>query len=102
MKPTRETIMQAIRPIDDPELGMSLVDMGLIYKVDISKSGNVAVEMTLSSPACPVGPQLISLVKNAVLAVDGVRNVDVELVWDPPWNPAEMATDEVKDALGIW
>lgn len=102
MKITKEKIIEAIRPVEDPDLGMSLVDMGLIYEVNIGKKNNVDIKMTLSSPACPIGPQLMTDVDMAVRVLDGVDQVNVELVWDPPWDPETMAVDEVKDALGLW
>lgn len=102
MELTKENIIDAIKPVQDPDLGMSLVDMGLIYDVAIDKDNNINIKMTLSSPACPIGPQLMTDVDMAVRTLDGVNQVNVELVWDPPWDPETMAVDSVKDALGIW
>jgi metal-sulfur cluster biosynthetic enzyme len=102
MKVTKEQVLEYIKPVEDPELGFSLVDLGLIYDIDISDNNDLYIKMTLSSPACPIGPELMSMVRTAALSIDSVSNVDLELVWDPPWNPEEMASDEVKDALGIW
>jgi len=102
MKLNKEEIIEAIRPVEDPDLGMSLVEMGLIYDVAIDKENNINIKMTLSSPACPIGPQLMTDVDMAVRTLDGVSQVNVELVWDPPWDPETMAADSVKDALGIW
>ena len=102
MKLTKELILETIRPVNDPDLGMSLVDMGLIYDIKIGKKGKIKIKMTLTSPACPIGDILISQIRSEILLLDGVTDVDIEMVWDPPWNPEEMATDEVKDALGIW
>ena len=102
MKLNKEQIIEAIKPVEDPDLGMSLVDMGLIYDVAIDKKNKVEIKMTLSSPACPIGPQLMTDVDMAVRELDEVSDVKVELVWDPPWDPETMASDSVKDVLGIW
>ena len=102
MQLTEEYIREYLRPIEDPDLGMSLVDMGLIYELEISEANNINIKMTLSSPACPIGDQLMSAVENYAKAIDGVNDVNVELVWEPLWNPETMASDEVKDMLGIW
>lgn len=102
MKLTKEKIIEAIQPVEDPDLGMSLVDMGLIYDVAIDKDNNINIKMTLSSPACPIGPQLMTDVDMAVRELGEAKQVNVELVWDPPWDPETMAADSVKDALGIW
>lgn len=102
MKLNKEEIIEAIRPVEDPDLGMSLVEMGLIYDIVIDKENSINIKMTLSSPACPIGPQLMTDVDMAVRTLDGVSQVNVELVWDPPWDPETMAADSVKDALGIW
>jgi metal-sulfur cluster biosynthetic enzyme len=99
---TKDVILKQIKPVDDPDLGMSLVDMGLIYDIKIINKSRVEIKMTLSSPACPIGPHLMAMVKKAVLDLEDVKETEVELVWDPPWDPATMATDTVKDALGIW
>jgi len=101
-RPTQAEVIDALRPVEDPEVGFSIVDMGLIYSVDVAKAGAVRVEMTLTSPMCPLGPQIISAVHVAAESVPGVEEVNVELVWSPPWDPAQMATEEVKDRLGIW
>ena len=102
MKLTKEKVFNAIRPVDDPDLGMSLVDMGLIYDVEIDDDNNLNIQMTLSSPACPIAPYLMSEVENAVRTLEEVNQINVELVWEPPWDPETMAADSVKDALGIW
>lgn len=87
-----EHITEALREVHDPELGMNIVDLGLVYNTEID-DGNVRVEMTLTSMGCPVGPQLVQEVKEAVSSVDGVRDVTVEIVWRPAWNPAMMSED---------
>nr|MBN2276165.1 DUF59 domain-containing protein [candidate division Zixibacteria bacterium] len=102
MKLTRELILEHISPIEDPEMHIGLVDLGLIYDVDIKKDGVVNVTMTLTSPVCPIGPELSMMVQKKIEELEGVTDVNVYIVFDPPWDPAEMASDEAKDELGIW
>ncbi len=102
MKLTEKSILEHIAPLKDPEMQLGLVDLGLIYDLAISDDSIVNVKMTLTTPMCPIGPELMIMVKMAIEEIEEVKEVRVELVWDPPWNPQEMATDEVKDALGIW
>ncbi len=100
---TTEEVWDAIKPVVDPEVRLGIVDLGLVYDVQTEHDGrDVTVKMTLTSPMCPVGPMLMSAVHENVALLPGVENVNVELVWDPPWDPRIMATDEVKDMLGIW
>ena len=102
-KLTPERVLEALRPIQDPEIFLSIVDLGLIYGVDVSESGaKVVVRMTLTGPGCPVGPQILAAVHNTVSRIPAVTEPDVQLVWDPPWNPVIHASDDAKDALGIW
>jgi metal-sulfur cluster biosynthetic enzyme len=101
MELTRENVLQALRPIEDPEIHLSIVDLGLIYDVEVEDE-RVAVKMTLTSPMCPVGPAIIQQVKDKVQSLEGVKSAAVDLVWDPQWDPRTMATDEVKDKLGLW
>ncbi len=100
--PTPEDVMNALKPIHDPEIRIGIVDLGLIYDVAVEDSGKVLVKMTLTTPACPFGEQLLTEVHREVSAMDGVSEVEVSLVWDPPWDPREMASDLAKDILGIW
>ncbi len=100
--PTKEEILAKLEPIEDPELGLGLVDLGLIYDVMILDNRIVNVLMTLTTPGCPYGPQLIKAVERAVKEMDGVEKAEVEVVWDPPWDPTEMASEYAKDVLGIW
>jgi metal-sulfur cluster biosynthetic enzyme len=99
--PTKEEILEALQDVVDPEMGLSLVDLGLIYEIGIVDN-TVNVIMTLTSPACPFGPTLIDEVRYTVSKLDGVEKADVEVVFDPPWNPEQMASDAAKDVLGIW
>lgn len=98
-KPGTEPIWAALCEVNDPELHMNIVSLGLVYEVD--KKGDVAeIKMTLTSPGCPYGPQLIYAVDHAANTVDGVESVDIDVVWDPPWGPERMS-DEAKLELGF-
>jgi len=99
--PTEEQMKAALRPIQDPEIHLGILDLGLIYGVQSEPNGTVRVRMTLTSPACPVGPLLQAQVHAALLKLPGVKEAKVELVWDPPWDPRTMATDEIKMELGL-
>ncbi|MDA0269409.1 MAG: iron-sulfur cluster assembly protein [Chloroflexi bacterium] len=100
--PTNEEIHETLRKVEDPELRMSIVDLGLVYRAEIDDQGVVTVDMTLTSPGCPVGPMLQGMIFHTLTQMDGVMDVEVNLVWSPPWDPKTMASDEVKMALGIW
>ena len=101
--PTREEVMEAIQPVSDPELGFSVVDLGLIYDIELDEANkSVVVKMTLTSPACPVGPQIMGAIHTQCLDLADVEDVDVQLVWIPNWDPTTMASDDVKMMLGIW
>src|SRR6202051_455411 len=99
--PTETQIRDALRPIQDPEIHLGILDLVLIYGVQSDPNGTVRVRMTLTSPACPVGPLLQAQVHSALLKLPGVKEAKVELVWDPPWDPRTMATDEIKMELGL-
>ncbi len=102
-KLTKEDVMQALKPIQDPELSIGIVDLGLIYNVDFQNDGKkVLVEMTLTSPGCPVGPQLMAAVHTKAAAIPGVEDAEVKLIWTPKWDPKIMASEEAKDQLGIF
>jgi len=96
----REPIIAALRTVHDPEIPINIYDLGLIYKIDIKANGDVAVDMTLTAPACPVAGMMPLMVKDAVATVEGVGEVTVELVWDPPWGQEHMS-DEAKLQLGM-
>lgn len=95
-------VIEALRPIHDPEIRIGIVDLGLIYDIDISADAEVTVKMTLTTPACPYGEMLIGMAHRAAEQVEGVKKVEVVLVWDPVWDPKEMCSDLAKDQLGIW
>lgn len=96
----RENVIAALRTIYDPEIHVNILDLGLIYQLDIDPQGNIEIEMTLTAPACPVAGTFPGIVEAAVSEVQGVNSVHVELVWEPPWSIDSM-TDEVKLELGL-
>lgn len=96
----REPIIAALRSVYDPEIPVNIYDLGLIYSIDIAQNGDVAIEMTLTAPGCPVAGMMPVMVKNAVQQVEGVSEVTVELVWEPPWTQANMS-DEAQLQLGL-
>jgi metal-sulfur cluster biosynthetic enzyme len=100
--PSKDQIIEVLKPIQDPEIRIGVVDLGLIYDVIIGDDGVVKVKMTLTTPACPYGEMLISMVHREVEQLEGVTKVEVILVWDPVWDPKEMCSDYAKDMLGIW
>lgn len=99
---TRDQVIEALRTIRDPELDLNIVDLGLVYKVDVMLGGAlIQVDMTLTSPMCLFGPQLVEDVREKVMRLDGVVNVDINLVWRPRWDPAEHASEEARAHFGI-
>lgn len=84
-------IVAALKEIFDPEIPVNIYELGLIYKVDVNKDKDVYVEMTLTSPACPVAQEMPGWVQSAIMPLEGVRHVDVDIVWDPTWDPSMMA-----------
>jgi len=96
---TKDEIFQAISTVIDPEVGFNLVEMGLIYDANSDDEGNVKVTMTLSTKACPLHQMILQWVKEAVEKLPNIKEVDIEVVWEPEWN-ISMADDNVKKALG--
>ena len=93
--------LDALREVIDPELMINIVDLGLIYEVQPGDGGIVAVDMTLTSPACPAGPQIMQQAKMALERLDSVTEAVINLVMTPPWSPDRM-TDEARDQLGLF
>jgi metal-sulfur cluster biosynthetic enzyme len=94
-------IFAQIETVHDPEIGLPITEMGLVY--EIATDGSQAnIKMTFTSMACPMGAQIKAEVEESCLRVDGIDSVDVEIVWSPRWDPKEMATDMAKDYLGIF
>ncbi len=87
---TPETVRKALRGVKDPELNLNVVDIGLIYDITVGEAGEVHVNMTLTSPGCPSGPEIVGDVKRAVEDLEGVTSVSVEIVWEPYWTPERM------------
>jgi metal-sulfur cluster biosynthetic enzyme len=88
--PTPDALRKALRAVKDPELNLNIIDIGLVYDIEVDSSGDVRVRMTLTSPGCPAGTDIIDDVKRVLRDMEGVRSVDVELVWDPYWTPEKM------------
>ena len=87
---TPEAVRKALRAVKDPELNLNIIDIGLIYDVIVGDSGDVRVAMTLTSPGCPSGPEIVGVVKRTVEDLEGVGNVEVEIVWETFWTPERM------------
>ena len=104
MPVNEDTIREALKQVVDPELFINVVDLGLIYGVtttDVEEKTNIKIEMTLTSPACPAGPQLVGQSKAVLGRLEGAGEVEVRLVMTPPWSPDKM-TEEARDQLGIF
>ena len=98
---SEERVLDALRHVVDPELGINIVDLGLVYDVDISPDGLVHVEYTLTTMGCPIGPLIEHQMESFLAGVDGVKQVEAEMVLRPPWTP-EMMSEEAKAALGYF
>jgi metal-sulfur cluster biosynthetic enzyme len=104
MPVTEDAVREALKQVVDPELFVNVVDLGLIYLVETQEAGektDVKIEMTMTSPACPAGPQLIAQAQKVLGALEGVGNVEVKMVMVPPWTPDRM-TETARDQLGIF
>jgi metal-sulfur cluster biosynthetic enzyme len=105
MPVAEDNVREELKKVIDPELFVNIVDLGLIYEIKIDETeegkSNVAINMTMTSPACPAGPQLLGQSKDFVGRLEGVADVDVRLVMDPPWTPDRM-TEDARDQLGIF
>ena len=95
-----ESVIEALREIYDPEIPVNIYDLGLIYGVDVTPDADVVVTMTLTTPHCPVAESMPGEVELRVSSVPGVRDAEVSLVWDPPWDPTKMS-DEARLELGM-
>lgn len=104
MAVTEPAIIDALKNVVDPELRVNVYDLGLIYGVGLEDAGdktNLRVAMTMTTPACPYGPELVQAVRDALGALEGAGTVDVELTFSPPWTPDRM-TDDARDQLGLF
>ncbi len=97
---TETDIKEKLKEVMDPEINYNIVDLGLIYGAQV-EGEKVTVDMTLTSPMCPLGPQIMSSVHSKLLTLPMVKDVKVNLVWSPPWNPRTMASEDAKMHLGI-
>jgi metal-sulfur cluster biosynthetic enzyme len=98
---TKDVVLESLKEVYDPEIGINIVDLGLVYDVDIANNNDVDVTMTLTSMGCPLGPVIISDVQKAVGTLGTAGEVHVRIVWSPPWSP-DLMTEDAKDELGIW
>jgi metal-sulfur cluster biosynthetic enzyme len=96
----QDTLLSALRTVKDPELNVNVVDLGLVYSIQ-THDDQVDVEMTLTSPACPVGPEMLRNAAAALEKIEGVTKANVKLVMSPPWSPEKMS-DAARDELGIF
>jgi FeS assembly SUF system protein len=96
-----DDIIAALKTVHDPEIPVDVYELGLIYKVDLSDDRDVAIEMTLTAPGCPVAGEMPGWIEDAVGKVEGVRSARAELVFEPPWDPSKMS-DEAKLALNMF
>lgn len=99
---TSAELRAAIEPVIDPEIGISILHLGLIYDTKMLEGDIAYVLMTLTSPMCPMGPQIMNDVHQALAKAPGVKDVKVELTFNPPWDPKTMADDDTKMMLGIF
>jgi FeS assembly SUF system protein len=98
--PLYDPVVEACRTVHDPEIPVNIFDLGLVYTIAIDDESDVRIAMTLTAPGCPVAGEMPGWVADAVLAVPGVRNVDVDLVWEPQWG-MDMMSDEARLELGF-
>ena len=98
MQITKEDVLSALSEVYDPEIPVSIVDMGLIYKVDVDPDNNIDVDMTMTTKGCPMHSMITYQAQKRIEKMDGVGKVKVNLVWDPPWSP-DMISQKIKDRL---
>ena len=100
-RPSEDAIVAACQAVYDPEIPVNIYELGLIYAIEIGDEGRVKVEMTLTAPGCPSAQELPVQVREAIMAIDGVADCDVDVVWDPPWDPSRMS-DDARLALNMF
>ena len=102
--PTVEQVRESLQHVNDPELNIPILDLGLVYDIAVQgeNAEHVVVTMTLTSPMCPVGPLFKQSVEENIKSIEGVKSVTVDITFTPPWDPREMATEDVKVMLGLW
>ncbi|WP_440955902.1 metal-sulfur cluster assembly factor [Methanosarcina sp. Mfa9] len=89
---SKDEVIEVLKTVYDPEIPINIVDLGLVYGVEV-KGDHVHIEMTLTMPGCPMGEVIAENVKRKVEAIEGIKEVEVEMVWDPPWTPARISED---------
>ncbi len=99
---TEQEVLDALKTVFDPEIGINIVDLGLVYGVETPDESSVKIDFTLTSPACPVGPMIKAQIEQAASTIEGVDHVESEIVFSPPWDPREMCSEEAKFELGIF
>jgi len=97
---TQEEVFEALKTVYDPEIPVNVVDLGLIYDVQVNDDNNVYVQLTLTSPGCGMGPHIAQQAEWAIQDVEGVEEVEIELVFDPPWTP-ELISEEARAQMGM-
>ena len=95
-----EQVREALKDVFDPEIPVNVIDLGLVYEMDVSDSNEVFVKMTLTAQGCGMGPSIAADAQNKILSLGGVSEADVEIVWDPPWHQS-MITDAGREVLGL-
>ena len=100
MKELKNKVIDEVKNIYDPEIPVNIYELGLIYKVEVADNSKIIVEMTLTTPNCPVAESLPKMVKDNIMNVEGVSDVDLKLVWDPPWNK-DMMSEAAKLELNL-
>jgi metal-sulfur cluster biosynthetic enzyme len=96
---TKDDVIEGLREVYDPELHYNIWDLGLVYDIDV-QDGDVKLVMTLTTPACPIGPMVTEQIEETIGLLPGIRNVDIEWTFDPPWSPERMS-DEARADLGL-
>ncbi|HEX6580594.1 MAG TPA: metal-sulfur cluster assembly factor [Actinomycetota bacterium] len=99
--PSEEQVLEALKSVIDPELGINIVDLGLVYEVDVAEDGDVDIQYTLTTMGCPIGPLIEDQMRAFLAPLDGIGEVRPEMVLRPAWNP-EMMSEEAKAALGMF
>ncbi|HTR19894.1 MAG TPA: metal-sulfur cluster assembly factor [Gemmatimonadales bacterium] len=97
--PTTEAVHEALRAVKDPELNLNIIDLGLVYDVEVDE-GNVSIRMTLTSPGCPAGPMIMNDIHKTIRPMEGVKDVDIEIVWEPYWTP-ERIDPKIRAMMGF-
>ena len=96
----REEVVEALKTVDDPELGIDIFNLGLVYEVDVNEGGDVKVDFTLTTMGCPIAPMIDEQIKQATAGIEGIGEVSTELVMYPPWSPEKMSP-LARSALGV-